>query len=75
MANDPEKTLQELRQRIAAEGLPKLSTEALRSYKREERYRPKPVLPTASKPLFKLSPEALRLFHEKANPTWPWKRQ
>jgi hypothetical protein len=33
--DDPEKTLQELRQRIATEGLPKLSAEALRSYKCE----------------------------------------
>ena len=41
MPDDPEKTLQELRQRIATEGLPKLSAEALRSYKREERLRPK----------------------------------
>ena len=75
MPEDPEKTLQELRQRIAAEGLPKLSAEALRSYKREVQHGPKPVLPSASRPLLRLSAEALRLFHEKANPTWPWKRQ
>ncbi len=74
MANDREKTLQELHQRIAAERLPKLSAEALRSYKREVQHGPKPVLPSASKPLFMLSPEALRLFYEKANPIWPWKR-
>ena len=30
MPDDPDKTLQELRQRIATEGLPKLSAEALR---------------------------------------------
>jgi hypothetical protein len=63
MLDNPEKTLQELRQRIAAEGLPKLSADALRSYKREERYRPKLAQPTGSKPLLSLSPEALRLFH------------
>jgi hypothetical protein len=39
--DDPEKTLQELRQRIATEGLPKLSAEALRSYKCERWRRPK----------------------------------
>jgi hypothetical protein len=75
MPNDPEKTLQELRQRIAAEGLPKLSVEALRSYKREERYGPKVVQPTASKPLLSLSPETLRLFREKADPAWLWRRR
>ena len=75
MADDPEKTLQELRQRIATEGLPKLSAEALRSYKREERCCPKLAQPTTSKPLLSLSPEALRLFREKADPAWPWKRR
>ena len=35
MPDDPDKTLQELRQRIVTEGLPKLSAEALRAYKRE----------------------------------------
>ncbi len=75
MADDPERTLQELRQRIATEGLPKLSAQALRSLKREEWRGPKLVQPNASKPLFSLSPEALRLFHEKADPAWPWKRQ
>jgi hypothetical protein len=34
MADDPEKALEELRKRIAAEGLPKLSPEALRAFKR-----------------------------------------
>jgi hypothetical protein len=74
MADDPEKTLQELRQRIIIGGLPKLSAEALRSYKREEQCCPKLAQPTASKPLLSLSPEALRLFREKADPAWPWKR-
>ena len=75
MPDDPDKTLQVLRQRIATEGLPKLSADALRSYKREERLRPKLAQPTASKPLLSLSPEALRLFREKADPAWPWKQR
>jgi hypothetical protein len=73
MPDDPETTLQELRQRIAAEGLPKLSAEALHTYKREERRGPKLVRPNASKSPLSLSEEALRLYHEKANPSWPWK--
>ena len=75
MPDDPEKTLQELRQRICTEGLPKLSAEAVRLYKREERRCPRLAQPVASKPLLSLSPEALRLFREKADPAWPWKRQ
>ena len=75
MPDDPEKTLQELRQRIATEGLPKLSAEALRSYKRQERHSPKLVPPTAAKPPLSLSQEALRLFHEKGDPKWPWQHR
>ena len=75
MPGDPENSLQELRQRIATQGLPKLSVEALRSYKREERFRPKLSQPTASKLQLRLSPEALRLFREKADPAWSWKRR
>jgi hypothetical protein len=75
MPDDPEKTLQELRQRICTEGLPKLSAEALRLYKREERRGPRLTQPTASKPLLSLSPESVRLFREKDNPAWPWKRR
>ena len=75
MPDDPEKNPKELRQRIVTEGLPKLSAEALRVYKREERRGPKLVQPTISKPLLSLSPEALRLFREKADPAWPWKRR
>jgi hypothetical protein len=74
MPEDPEKTLQELRQRISTEGLPKLSAEAVSLYKREERRGPRLAQPSASKPLLSLSPEALRLFREKADPAWPWKR-
>ena len=74
MPDASENTLQDLRKRIAAESLPKLSAEALRSYKREVRGGPKIAQPTASKPLIGLSPEALRLFREKADPAWPWKR-
>jgi hypothetical protein len=75
MPNDPYEILQELRQRIISEGLPKLSAEALRSYKREERRSPRLAQATASKPLLSLSPEALRLFREKADPAWLWKRR
>jgi hypothetical protein len=75
MPDDPEKTLQELRQRIVSEGLPKLSAEALRVYKREERRSPKLAQPSASKPPLSLSSEALRLFREKADPAWAWKRR
>jgi hypothetical protein len=75
MPDDPYETLQELRQRIISEGLPKLSAEALRSYKREERRGPKLARPTTSKPLLSLFPEALRLFREKADPAWLWKRR
>jgi hypothetical protein len=75
MPDDPEKSLQELRQQIASEGLPKLSAEALRVYKREEQCGPRLVQPIGQKPLLSLSPEALRLFREKADPTWFWKRR
>jgi hypothetical protein len=75
MPDNPEKTLQELRQRIAAEGLPTLSPEALCSYKRQDRHGPKLVQPTTSKPPLSLSQAALRLFHEKADPKWPWRHR
>ncbi|ANY77331.1 hypothetical protein BB934_03070 [Microvirga ossetica] len=75
MPDDPDKTLQELRHLIATGGLPKLSAEALRVYKREERRSPRLAQPTTSKPLLSLSSEALRLFREKADPAWPWKRR
>ena len=74
MPDDPETTLRELRQRIAAEGLPKLSAEALHTYKREERRGPRLVRPNAAKAPLSLSPEALRLYHEKTDPSWPWQR-
>jgi hypothetical protein len=75
MPDKPDETLQELRQRIISEGLPKLSAEALRSYRREEQRGPRLAQPTASKPLVRLSPEALRLFLQKADPAWPWRRR
>jgi hypothetical protein len=75
MPDDPDQTLRELRQRIATASLPKLSAEALRSYKHEEWRGPRLVQRTVSKPLLSLSPEALRLFREKADPAWPWKRR
>ena len=75
MPDDPDKNLKELRQRIVSEGLPKLSAEALHVYKREEQHCPRLAQPTPSKPLLSLSPEALRLFREKADPAWLWKRR
>lgn len=75
MPDDPEKTLQELRQRIATEGLPKLSPEALRSYKREDRHGPKLMQPPLPRNALSLSEEARRLFHRKSDPEWPWRRR
>jgi hypothetical protein len=75
MPDDLDKTLLELRQRLITESLPKLSAEALRLYKRDERRGPRLAQPTAPKPLLSLSPEALRLFREKADPAWLWKRR
>ena len=69
MPDDAETTLRELRQRIAAEGLPKLSAEALHTYKREERRGPRLVRPNVAKAPLSLSPEALRLFYQKADPS------
>jgi hypothetical protein len=43
-------------------------------YKREERRGPRLAQPIASKPLLSLSSEALRLFREKDNPAWLWRR-
>jgi hypothetical protein len=62
MPDDPEKIMQELRQRIATEGLPKLSPEPLRSYKREYRQSPKLAQPPSPKHALSLSQEARRLF-------------
>ncbi len=75
MPDDPEKALQALRQRIISEGLPKLSAEALRSLKREAWQGPKHAQPPGLKPPLSLSPETLRLFREKADPAWLWKRR
>jgi hypothetical protein len=54
MPDNPETALQELRRRIATEGLSKLSAEALRSYKCERWRPPRLARPTASKPLLSL---------------------
>jgi hypothetical protein len=72
MPDDPEITLQELRHRVATEGLPKLSAEALRSFKREDQQSPKLVQPPPPRRVLSLSEEARRLFHRKTNPEWPW---
>jgi hypothetical protein len=76
MADDAEKALEELRERIAAEGLPKLSPEALRIFKAgsgQGRLRPVPQKASGDAP--GLSEEARRLYHEKSNPHWLWRRR
>ncbi len=54
MPDNPETTLQELRHRIATEGLPKLSAEALRSFKQEDRHGPKLIKPLFSRNVLNL---------------------
>ncbi|WP_046867023.1 hypothetical protein [Microvirga massiliensis] len=71
MASDPEKSVREQRQRIAAEGLPKLSEEALRSARRRgARSQQAPVLlpRKVEANSLVLSEEARRLYFEKSNP-------
>ena len=75
MPDDPDRTLQELRHRIATEGLPKLSPEALRSYKQEDRHGPKLVRTPLPRNALSLSEEARRLFVKKSEPEWPWRRR
>jgi hypothetical protein len=76
VADDPEKALRALRQQIAAEGLPKLSTEALRSTGRRRKYSLRPqLLPQKNEPnSIVLSEEARRLYHEKSDPDWPQRK-
>jgi hypothetical protein len=74
MPDNPETTLQELRHRIATEGLPKLSPEALRSFKREDRHGRKLIKPPLPRNVPSLSEEARRLFLKKSDPEWPWRR-
>jgi hypothetical protein len=74
MPDDPGKTLLVLRQRIAAEGLPKLSSEALRLFKQADSRGPKLVRQPSSHNALSLSEEARRLFHEKSDPNWPWRK-
>ena len=71
MPDDPETTLRELRQRIAAEGLPMLSAEALHTYKREKQRGPKLVRPNAAKAPLSLSPEAPACTMRKPVPLGP----
>ena len=76
MPDDPEKALEELRKRIAAEGLPKLSPEALRKFKQgSRRGRLHLVEPTASGGPLRLSEEARRLYFEKSDPQWMWRKR
>ena len=75
MPGDPDKTLQELRQRIIIDGLPKLSAEALCSFKREDRRDLKVAQPPLSRTVLSPSQEARRLFVRKSDPEWPWRRR
>jgi hypothetical protein len=74
MPDDPGKTLQVLREKIAAEGLRNLSPEALRLFKQADQRGPKLVRQPSSKNPLSLSDEARRLFHEKSDPNWPWRK-
>jgi hypothetical protein len=74
MTDDPIKALEELRQRIASEGLPRLSVEALRAGKLDRRQRPATHTVSSAKPLT-LSDEARRLFQQKSDPQWLWRRR
>ncbi len=75
MPDDAEKSLQELRQRMATGGLPKLSPEALRLFKQADQRGPKPVQPSQADNPLSLSEEARRLFLAKSDPNWPWRQQ
>jgi hypothetical protein len=74
MPDDPGKSLQELGEKIAAQGLPKLSSEALRLFKQTDQHGPKLVRQPSSHSPLSLSEEARRLFHEKSDPNWPWRK-
>lgn len=74
MADDPDKVLRDLRQRIAAEGLPKLSPEALRLFRQADRLGPRLVRPAEARQPLSLSEEARRLYRDKSDPRWPWRR-
>jgi hypothetical protein len=73
VSDDPDKALEELRQRIAREGLPKLSADALRLIKLDRRGHRLRVQSDASGAP-KLSDEARRLYQQKNDPEWPWRR-
>jgi hypothetical protein len=72
VSDDPERTLAELRARLAAEGLPKLSVQALRAAKVGQMGRPA-TRPEANAPP-KLSDEARRLYQKKSDPHWLWRK-
>jgi hypothetical protein len=72
MTEDPERILAELRTRLAAEGLPKLSPEALRAAKLDKRHC-RPAQPAKAEALA-LSDEARRLYQQKSDPHWPWRK-
>lgn len=73
MTDDPAQALERLRQQLAAEGLPKLSPEALRAAKLDRPVRshaPRKEIDAA----LKLSEEALRLYQQKSELQWLWRR-
>jgi hypothetical protein len=74
VSDDPQKALEELRLRLAAEGLPKLSSEALRAARVREQI-PRAVLPPIVTTVPKLSAEARRLFEQKSDPRWLWRKR
>jgi hypothetical protein len=75
MPDNPETILQELRHRLATEGLPKLSAEVLRTFKRVDQHGPKVAQAPLPRNVLSLSEEARRLFHRKTDPEWPSRRQ
>ncbi len=73
MNEDSEKSLADLRSRIAAEGLPRLSPEALRAARLDNRHC-RPVRPARAETL-SLSEEARRLYQQKSDPHWLWRKR
>jgi hypothetical protein len=72
MTEEALKALEELRQRIAAEGLPPLSADALRLSK----LRPRPLPKTdRADTMPALSEEARRLYMQKSDAQWLWRKR
>ena len=72
MTDDALKRLEQLRERIASEGLPPLSADALRA-SRLDRW---PLSrPGRTETVLTLSEEARRLFLQKRDPRWFWRKR